>query len=147
MTTTVTRTGTQIRVLSIAALMACSIPLALAADWPAFKPGQWQFERTIEGMGPTPQKVSRTECVDPTAEQAVQRGKLTKAGCTFSPTTQSGTTYRYSATCKIGGMNSTSNSVLEAKSTDAYTLTVDSITGDMKTHEVMTARRKGDCPK
>lgn len=132
---------------AIAAVLACCTSIVLAADWPKFKPGQWQFDRTIEGAGPGPQKLSRVECVDPTEENRQQRQMLADAGCQFSAVTQKGSTYTYSATCKIGGMSSTSRSTLVADGAEAYTVTVDSETDGAKTHEVLTARRLGDCPK
>lgn len=134
-----------IHMLSLAVFATCGVSVVVAADWPSFKPGQWQLERTMESPGKAPEKVSTTECFDPTAEQAEQRAMLTKMGCKFSPLEQSGTTYRYSANCRIGAMTSTSNSVLEVKSTEAYTITVDSVTDGTKTHEVVTARRVGEC--
>jgi Protein of unknown function (DUF3617) len=136
-----------IHVLSLAAFAAVAASLAEAADWPSFKPGQWQLERTMESAGKAPEKVSTAECFDPTAEQAKQRATLSKVGCQFSPLEQSGTTYRYSANCKMGGMTSTSSSVLEVQSAEAYTITIDSVMGGTKTHEVVTARRVGDCKK
>jgi len=141
------RIRTVSRLLSIAALIVCAASLALAADWPTFKAGNWTFERTMTGTGPAPEKVSRTECVDPTADQNQQRAALSKAGCQFTPLTQSGTTYRYSASCKIGGMTTTSDSVLEVASAEAYTITVDSVINGAKSHEVLRARRVGDCAK
>jgi hypothetical protein len=133
--------------LSLAAFAACGVSLVVAADWPFFKPGQWQLERTMASAGKAPEKVSTTECFDPAAEQAKQRATLTRVGCQFSPLEQSGSTYRYSATCKMGGINSTSNSVLEVQSAEAYTITIDSVMGNTKTHEVLNARRVGDCAK
>ena len=147
MTTTTALTHTSIRVFSLAALLACAVPLALAADWPTFKPGQWTFDRTMTDMSAAPQKVSTSECTDPTADQKAQQAMLAKAGCQFTPLTQSGKTYRYSATCKMAGMTTTSDSVLEVESAEAYTITVDSIADGSKTHEVLRARRTGDCAK
>lgn len=136
------------RVLSaMAAVMACGATVALAADWPDFKPGQWQFDRTIEGAGPQPQQLSKVECIDPTEQNRKQRAMLTQAGCQFTPVVEKGSTYTYSATCKIGGMTSTSRSTLVVDGKEAYTVTVDSETNGAKTHEVLTARRLGDCPK
>jgi len=146
-TTTPALSGTSIRVFSLAALMACAVPIALAADWPTFKPGHWTFDRTMTGMGAAPQKVSTSKCTDPTAEQKAQQAMLAKAGCQFTPLTQSGKTYRYSATCTMAGMTTTSNSVLEVESAEAYTITVDSIVDGDNTHEVLRARRTGDCAK
>jgi hypothetical protein len=137
---------TSIRVFSLTALMACATPIAQAADWPTFKPGYWTFERTMTGAGAAAKKVSTSECTDPTADQKSQQAMLAKAGCQFTPLAQSGKTYRYSATCKMAGMITTSDSVLEVESADAYTITVDSIVDGSKTHEVLRARRTGDCP-
>lgn len=145
MPTSLPRTLLLARLAWLAALAASGISLALAADWPSFRPGQWQFDRTMEGAGKEPQKVTETRCVDPTADQQSMRDKLTRIGCTFSPVTHSGTTYRHTATCKMAGMTTTSDSVLEMKGTDGYTVTIDSVTGNSRTHEVLTARRVGDC--
>lgn len=131
----------------VAALAACIATVASAADWPKFKPGQWQFDRSIEGTSPQPQKLSRVECVDPTEKNRQQRAMLTQAGCQFTPVVEKGSTYTYSATCKVGGMSSTSRSTLVVDGNEAYTVTIDSETDGVKTHEVLTARRLGDCPK
>lgn len=132
---------------AIAAIASCCTGVALAADWPKFKPGQWQFDRTIESMSPEPQKLSRVECVDPAQANREQRAMLNQAGCQFTPVTQKGSTYTYTATCRIGGISSTSHSTLVADGDEAYTVTVDSETDGARTHEVLTARRLGDCPK
>lgn len=133
--------------LSVMMLLATGTAPASAADWPTFKPGQWTFERTMDGAGAPRDKISTTECTDPTADQKEQQAMLTKAGCQFTPLAQSGKTYRYSATCKMGGMTSRSDSVLEVESAEAYTVTVDSTVDGRKSHEVLRARRTGDCKK
>jgi hypothetical protein len=140
-------TRNSIRAFSLAVLMACAVQTAMGADWPTFKPGHWTFDRTMSDMGAAPQKISTSKCTDPTADQKSQQAMLAKAGCQFTPLTQSGKTYRYSATCKMAGMTTTSNSVLEVESAEAYTITVDSVVDGSKTHEVLRARRTGDCAK
>ena len=132
------RTASFMRVLAAASV-------ALAADAPAFKPGKWQYDRTMTGPGGSPQRISRTECADPTAKQKSQCKMLAAAGCRFTPTEQSGNSHRFTATCTIGGATSTSTSVLEARSPEAYTVTVDSTGPTGRTHEVLVARRVGDC--
>jgi hypothetical protein len=129
----------------LVALVMTLTPSAHAADWPAFERGQWEIERVMEGDGAGDQTLKHAECLDPTADQVRQREQLTRAGCQFSELTGSGSTFHYSATCKLGGMTSVSNSTLEVESAQAYTITVDSDTDGMKTHEVMKARRVGDC--
>jgi hypothetical protein len=135
------------RALSVTMLLLVGIAPLSAADWPTFKPGQWTFERTMDGAGAPRDRVSTTECTDPTADQKEQQAMLTKAGCQFTPLAQSGKTYRYSATCKMGGMTSKSDSVLEVESAEAYTVTVDSTVDGKKSHEVLRARRTGDCAR
>jgi hypothetical protein len=136
------------RTLLIASLLAAGMGSALAADWPAFKPGRWQFVRTMEQAGAKPEEQVTTErCFDPVAENRKQRDMLTRAGCKFSPLVQDGSKYRYSADCNMGGMRSSSNSLLDATSDEAYTITIDSVMGTVRTHEVVTARRLGDCAK
>ena len=147
MTTTLALARTSIRLVSLTALMACAVPIAQAADWPTFKPGNWTFDRTMTGEGAAPEKVSTSKCIDPTADQKKQQAILAKAGCQFTPLTQNGKTYRYSATCRMAGMTTTSDSVLEVESAEVYTITVDSVVDGDKTHEVLRARRTGDCAK
>lgn len=136
---------TAFRLFSLAALLALSTSIARAADWPAFKPGHWSFERTLTGADSTREKLTRTECVDPTADHTAQQAMLTKAGCKFTPLVADGKSYRYSATCKMAGLDVQSAAVLEVDSAEAYTLTIDSIEDGEKTHEVLRARRIGDC--
>lgn len=143
MTTTFTRPT--IRLFCLTALLMGSLPIAAAADWPTFKPGNWTFDRTLTPTGSTPENISRTDCTDPTADQKAQRAMLAKAGCQFTPLVQSGKAYRYSATCKMAGMTIKSDSVLTVDSAEAYTITVDSTEDGVKTHEVLRARRIGDC--
>jgi hypothetical protein len=56
-----------------------------AADWPTFKAGQWTFERTMSGAAAPRDKMSTSECTDPTADQKVQQTMLTKAGASSRP--------------------------------------------------------------
>lgn len=136
-----------LRKFSIAGLMVCSISTVMAADWPVFKPGNWTFEQTMSGTGAAPDKASNNRCTDPTADYEAQQGMLANAGCPVTLLTQNGNTYRYSATCKLGGMTTKSDSVLTVESAEAYTITVDSNTDGSETYDVLHARRIGDCAK
>jgi hypothetical protein len=133
--------------MTVAAFMAGGSSPAFAADWPVFKPGQWQFDRTIESKGAKPQKISKTECIDPTADQKAQRDMLKQAGCEVSPPTRNGTTYSYSTTCQVKGKTTASQSVLDATTAEAYTLTVQTATDKARFREVLNAKRIGDCSK
>jgi hypothetical protein len=135
-----------IPVVTCVALLAHAAAAA-AEDWPVLRQGRWQFDRTIEGMGPSPQKVSRTECIDPTANFRRQQEQLAKAGCTFTPLTRRGDEYRYAATCRMAGTATASESVLTVGGSDAYTLRVASKVDGKPTREVLVAKRLGDCVK
>jgi len=134
-------------VLTATALLALGSAPALGADWPTFKPGRWSFERTMSGTDAKDEKVSTTECADPTADHKKQQALLASAGCKFTPLKQSGKTYRYSADCKMGRVTSKSDSVLEVESAEAFTITVDATVNGKKGREVLRARRTGDCAK
>ena len=134
--------------VSCAAVVALAAsPSATADDWPVLRQGRWQFDRTIEGMGPAPQKVQRTECVDPTDRFRRQQQQLAKAGCTFSPIVRRGDEYRYGALCRMAGTTTTSESVLTVTGPDGYTLRVASVVDGQATKEVLVAKRIGDCAR
>jgi hypothetical protein len=132
---------------AVALLASLAAPPVAADEWPALRAGRWQFDRTIESSGPTPGKVSRTACVDPTADFSRQREQLTRAGCTFSPVVRAGNVYRYSADCRMAGVASRSESVLAVDGTDSYTLKVESRTDGSSSRETLIARRIGDCAR
>jgi hypothetical protein len=143
----VTGPGTRVALQALLAAALVHGPVALATDWITVKPGLWSFERTMQGANGKPEKVETTECVDPGLDQKKQVEMLTKAGCKFEPIVQSGNTWRRRSTCKIGTMTSTTESVTTVTGPDAYTVTVDGVTNGQKTHEVLRARRLGNCPK
>jgi len=132
--------------LTCIALCAHAAPVP-AQDWPVLRQGRWQFDRTIEGMGPAPQKVSRTECIDPIANFRRQQEQLARAGCTVTPPARRGDEYRFTARCTVAGTATVSESVMTVNGTDGSTLRVASTVDGKATREVLVARRLGDCTK
>ena len=126
------------------ALLAATA-VSRAADDPVFHRGQWQFDRTVQNPGGAPQKLANSKCVDPAAEWIAQREKMAKLGCQITPVAHSGQTWHFTASCRIGSVTATSDNVLKVESPDAYTVTVDGVTAGMKTHELLVARRVGEC--
>lgn len=120
-----------------------------ADDWPALRAGMWEFSRTIETPGASgkPQDIQKKDCTNPTDDMKKQNDMLTKAGCKFSPVVRAGNTYTFSATCTMQGASGTSKSVLTVQGDSAYEIRVDSDFGGKKTHEVLRAKRTGDCPR
>lgn len=147
MRTALTRESSRAAALSAVASLLGLAAIAAAGDEPAFRYGQWQFDRTVQNPGGAPQKLSNSKCVDPGADWVAQRQKMTKLGCQVTPTVRSGSTYRFTATCKIGSVTAISDNVLKLDSPDSYSVTVESDTAGMKTHESLVARRTGDCGK
>lgn len=74
-----------------------------------------------------------------------QNAMLSASGCKITPVVRSGAAYSYSAQCRMQGVSVESRSVLTVKGDGAYRLVVDSLEDGRKKHEVLVARRVGDC--
>ncbi len=124
---------------------------AFAAEYPPIQPGLWHFHRTVEDSTKPgkPIVLDKQECTDPVVDMKAMHEKLVKMGCVFSPATQSGSTYHFSATCKLPQIKGTSVTDLNYDNPGAYNaqITFDALVGGVptKTLENMTAKRLGDC--
>lgn len=121
-------------------LALVAIPLAHADELPALRQGKWEISRTAEGMS---QPMTVQKCTDPVAN--MKKGAEAKGSCTRSPTVRAGNTYRFSATCTIGGVQVISSSVMTIKSDSAYSVDVETKGGGKTSKEHISARRVGDC--
>jgi len=130
--------------LAAVALLA-AVPAAIADDLPAFRKGLWEFDRTIDGGAGKKSKVSSRQCINPGEDMRAQNARMEKAGCRFSPYARSGNQYTMTSQCKVMGISSNTKTVITVESDSAYRLTVDGETDGEKTHEVMVAKRIGDC--
>src|SRR5262245_10682946 len=76
---------------------------ARAAELPDFRPGLWQFDRTVEdpAVPGGPQKLQAQKCVDPKADMQKQNQMLKQLGCILTPLTQTGQVYHFKASCKF----------------------------------------------
>ena len=136
-----------------AAGLVLAIQPAQADEWPTFRKGLWEFNRTMQGGAGSgmPDKLSNRRCVDPGEEMKRQNAMFAKAGCTLSPVTRKGNLYSFVAECKGGATGKlVSQSVITVESDSAYTVEVESSgevgPGGGKGSEVLKARRVGDCP-
>jgi hypothetical protein len=123
--------GGSLGLTAFVALALGAAGIASAADAPTFRPGMWHFERSMDGKGGKPEKVEM----------------LTRAGCKFESVVQSGNSWRRKASCKMGDITSSSDSLITADGPDAYSITVESVVNGQKSHEELKARRVGDCPR
>ncbi len=81
---------------------------AAPAKLPAFRPGLWEYRRTVAGDGHNKPQAMQT-CSDPSEDIQRKLGELRKKGCQFSPLTQHGNRFQSSWTCP------TSNGVFEIR--------------------------------
>jgi hypothetical protein len=130
----------------LAASVLATVAAVGAEDLPQFRPGLWEFKRTIEELkqGAKPPPMNLQECADPTA--SLKKHKETP-GCTFSPMTKSGDSYSFTADCQTDRGRLRSKSVITVESDSAYRLRVESQAGEQQVTEVLVARRIGECQK
>ena len=130
----------------LAASVLASATAVGAEDLPQFRPGLWEFKRTIEELkqGVKPPPLNLQECVDPTA--SLKKHKETP-GCKFSPMTRTGDSYSFTADCQTDRGRLRSKSVITVESDSAYRLRVESQVGEQQVTELLVARRIGECQK
>ena len=133
------------RGLALAAALATGG--SAAADFPPLRAGMWEFSRSVEGAagGTAPSTFTTKKCTDPVADMKASNERMKQAGCRLSPTTQSGSTYSFSAECQIQGTAMKSESQLTVAGDSAYTVRVVSNANGRITRETLSARRVGDC--
>jgi hypothetical protein len=129
------------------ALPLFSAPIA-AEEAPAFRPGLWEFKRTIDpGVAGKSQELASTRCASPSEDMKRQREKLQQVGCTFSPVSRSGKVYTFTAQCPVHGVQGESKTALTVESDSAYSVRVEIKQGAQTATEVLKARRTGECAK
>jgi hypothetical protein len=146
----VSGTGTPVAAKGVAcAVLVLFAQGVRAEEWPAFRAGTWDFNRSIQtaGSAAAPQVVNSSRCVNPSEDMQRQNQMLSKAGCSFSPLTRSGNVYTFAADCRIQGIAGKSKSTITVESDSAYTIRVESTLGPQPTTELLRARRTGDCGK
>jgi hypothetical protein len=72
---------------------------------------------------------------------------LIKQGCNIGAPVHKGKSWTFSSGCKLSGRDVRSVTVMTVSSPTAYRLVVDATAGMESSHEVLEARRVGDCPK
>lgn len=125
--------------LSLGALVSTA---AFADDLPAFKKGQWHYDRTVL-MGGQPMTMQLDKCSDPTAEFQATNAKIASF-CKFTPVAKVGNAYTFAADCATGG-RTVSKSELTPAGEEAYTLKVTTEAGGQTVTEELKAKRTGEC--
>ncbi len=122
---------------------------AADVDWPALKPGLWQFTRTITTAG-KPTTIERQGCADPVAEWEKQQEASGRAGCKVETVKAAADRYVTTAECMLPNAGEgSSRSTALIKVPDAYEVTVENrgVLAKSGDSEHLVAKRLGDCPK
>ena len=131
--------------IATAILLASFVLPALADDLPAFRQGQWEFKRSVDGGDGNPVTLTTQKCTSPTDDMNKKTESMAQAGCQPSPVTKSGNLYSFSFKCTIQGIPIESKSVIVFESDSAYHVDVESTQGSKTTREQLVARRIGNC--
>jgi hypothetical protein len=135
----------------VVAATCLALPAAASPDLPTFRPGLWQFDRTLESDGQVNDRriTSGTliqpreqRCVDPT--QAI---KALPASFPFANCRSSGlhNTESELVVTKSCGPGDEVRTVIKVESDSAYTEVTEGTIGAQRSREAIVARRIGDC--
>lgn len=127
------------------ALILAAVPSVEAGELPPFRPGLWEFNRSVEAGRARARSSTKKECASPADELKKQEQILAQAGCKTSPATHDGNRHTFTADCVVQGMAMQSTSTLIVESDSSYRIEVASKQGPLTTKEVLVARRIGDC--
>ena len=132
--------------VAIAILIAVVAPPAAAVDQlPAFRPGLWEFKRSVDAGDGKPATLTNQKCTSPTDDMNNKTEAMAQSGCQPSSVSRSGNLYSFSFKCTIQGIPIESKSVITVESDSAYKVDVESKQGGKTTREQLAARRIGDC--
>jgi hypothetical protein len=122
-----------------------ALPALAAEQLPVFKPGLWEFRRSVDAGDGKPATLTNQKCTSPTDDMNKKTESMAASGCQASPVSRSGNLYSFSLKCTIQGVPIESRSVITFESDAAYKVDVESKQGGKTTREQLTARRVGDC--
>jgi hypothetical protein len=112
--------------VSVLALAACASSSAIAQEIPTRRAGLWEVTMTHDGRNMPPQTMQ--QCTDAETDKLMNAfgGALSADMCSKQDIKKVGATLVISATCQIGPMKSTSQSVVTGDFSSNYTVKVTS---------------------
>lgn len=115
-------------------------------ELPVFKPGLWEYRRTVMTRpGEPPKTATQRKCGDPTHDIRQRLLDLRAKGCTFSPLTHTGNRYRLSCVCPLPeGMLQMTDSIT-ASGDSSYQDLNQSRVEQRRTRTAIAANRVGEC--
>jgi Protein of unknown function (DUF3617) len=127
-------------------LLATLAAPAAGDELPDFRPGLWEFRRSVDGGDGKPASLTNQKCTNPTEDMKKKTESMAQAGCQPSPVTKSGNLYTFSLSCKIQGVEVSSRTLIKVENDSAYVVDAESKQDGNFTREHLVATRLGDCP-
>jgi hypothetical protein len=121
---------------------------AAAAELPTFRPGWWEYRRTLQtSQRGAPQVTVVKRCVDPSTEIKQKMRQLKQKGCVFSALARAGERYTTSGTCQSTGAKVSIQQTLTASNAESYKDESQTRRADFTSRSTILARRLGECPE
>ena len=118
-----------------------------AAELPQFKPGLWEYRRTVvSGQSAKPQISTVRKCSDPGADIRDKMAALKKKSCQFTPLRKRENHYLSSWTCPTPSGPMRFRDVLIVNDPASYEDTSEMHSAHHVTQQKIEARRLGECP-
>ena len=122
--------------------------MAAGVELPQFKPGLWEYRRTVvSGQASKPQVTTVRKCTDPSAEIRSKMSTLKSKNCEFTPLTKKQDRYLSSWTCPTPKGPMRFRDVLTVKDLTSYEDTSEVHSAEHVTQQRIEATRVGECPK
>jgi hypothetical protein len=123
-------------------------PPTTAPELPQFKPGLWEYRRTVaNGPSAKPQVSTLRKCVDPTAEIRSKMSMLKTRNCQFTPLSKKQDQYVSSWTCPSPTGPIRFRDVLIVKDLAHYENVSEVQTAQNVSQQKIEATRVGECSK
>ena len=99
--------------IALAFLVAgLALPALAAEQLPDFRPGLWEFKRSVDSGDGKPATLTNQKCTSPTDDMNRKTQSMATSGCQASPVTRSGNIYSFSFKCTLQGVPVESKSVI-----------------------------------
>ena len=122
-----------------------ALPGLAAEQLPDFRPGLWEFKRSVDAGDGKPATLTNQKCTSPTDDMNRKTESMATSGCQATPVSRSGNIYSFSFKCTIQGVPVESKSVITVTNESAYKVDVETRQGSRTSREQLDARRVGDC--
>jgi len=116
-----------------------------AVELPSFRPGLWEYRRTLM-RGGKPQVSTTRKCANPGAEMLEKIAELKKKNCQFGPLRRNNEHYISSWICQTPAGAMRFRDVLTATDDSSYQDVSETHTAQQISQQKLDARRLGACP-